>query len=268
MRHIRSGNGVGDNIYLESIVRWFQAQGDQMVVHTRYKDIFKMHQGLQIEPFSRQGIDTLAHYTSRKEVPGTSQFTDMCIRAGIAQTVNVPLSLQWRVQNQPLVDALKADADGRPILCVQMPRPPMDRDDGFGMDIMPNLRIIDKILDRYKDKFHIIQIGQGEPLHKFSVHHDYANTTSLTDLIDIATVCDFFIGQCSFIIPLSEALGKRCLILFAEKGFHSKTDFLRSITPAKVLHYKDRSHHLIDSWDMDTIWKATEAFFEPAFSHA
>lgn len=257
MRSIRAGSGLGDSIYLQSVVRHLVSQGEQILARSDYPDVFRPLSGrCQVAPFTRLGVDLCAHYTTRKGIPGTTQFEDACLSAGIRGPVE--LRLDWAPRNQGLVDRLKRA--GRPVVCLQLPRAPMARKDGFGKELLPDCRVIQRLVDELHDEAYIVQVGSGVPLFKFGgVHLDLAGQTSVSDLIDVAWACSGFIGYVSFVVPLAESLGKPALLVWSRKGLSAPQRYIRQITPEKVLHAKTSSY-VFDDWPQERIAGVLDAF--------
>ncbi len=257
MRSIRGGSGLGDSLYLQSVVRHLVEQGHELRVHSDYPAVFSPLEGrVQVAPFTRIGVDIMAHYTTRKGLSGTDQFEDMCINAGINGPVD--LRMDWQPRNRALIDKLKNK--GVPVVCVQLPRAPMGRSDGFGKELLPDCRVIQHLINDLRDQAYIVQIGSGEPLFRFTgINLDLAGQTSVSDLIDVASVADGFIGYVSFVVPLAESLGKPALMVWSSKGLRAPLRYVRQITPKKILH-KDSSIAVIDDWAQERITGALNAF--------
>jgi hypothetical protein len=194
MKAIRCGRGLGDSIYLQSVVRHLVEKGHRLIVRSDFPDVFRpLGDRVKVTPFSR-AVQISAHYAPRKRYTETTQFQDCCIGAGILYPID--LRLDWTVTDPALVDAL---SEKKPILCVQMPRAPMGRTDGFGMELLPDCRVIQRAIDSLKGRATIVQIGSGKPLFHFTgIDIDLANKTSIAQLLDVASISDGFLGYCSF----------------------------------------------------------------------
>jgi hypothetical protein len=251
MREIRAGSGLGDSIYLQSVARHMVMQGKQIVVRSNYPDVFRPI-GVPVVQFHKLGNCVAAHYATRMRMQQTDQFQDMCITAGISGPVE--MRLDWQPFNDEFLSGLK-----RPVIAVMLPRLPMDRTDGFGIDLMPNWHVMQTLIDKCDTS--ILQIGSGKAVHAFSgIDRDLSNKTSIRDVLDIASMVDGFIGTCSFMIPLAESLGKPYFCLWSGKGLVSETQYLRQITPQKIIHRKDLAHYAVDNSPANRIEQAFEAF--------
>lgn len=260
MRTMRGGRGLGDTIYLQSIARHLTANGDPICVASDYSDVFiPLGRRVRVIPFTRQGVNIVAHYVMRKSVAGTSQFTDMCQAAGIRRVID--LCIDWQVKDTELVDRLKAP--GKPIVCLQMARSPMGRTDGFGHEILPNCDAIQKAINLLQGRATIVQVGAGKSLYNFrGIDADLSNGTNVSQLFDIASVAHGFIGYPSFIVPLAESFNRRALIFWSTAGLRSAQPFISSITPAKLLH-KATGRAVMDNSPEGLIEHEVAAFLQP-----
>lgn len=243
MKSIRCGMGLGDSLYLQSVARWFVQRGEYMHIASAWPDVFlPLAHGSKVVPFRRNNIDVLAHYSLRKKFTHTDQFEDCCIQAGIKELVE--LKLDWTVTDSELVDRLRQR--GKPIVCVQLPRNPMNRQDGFGAELLPDCGAIQRAIDSIQGRATIVQVGGGKSLYDFrGIDIDLANKTNLKQLIDVASVADSFLGYCSFLVPLAEGFDKPALFVWSRRGLSAKHPYIRQITPKKILH-KDSSLHVFD----------------------
>ena len=252
---VRCGSGLGDSLYLQSVARHLVKQGKKIHVATNYPDIFK-HLNVGTRPFTREGIDIIAHYSLRRRFQETTQFKDCCLQAGI--TENAELKLDWTIENTDLVGELKAH--GKPIMLVQMARNPMNRRDNFAMDILPKYEATQALIDTLKSKYLMVLIGSGKQLHEYqNIDVDLTNKTTITDILDLGLACDAMLGYCSFMIPLAESFDKPCLMVWARKGLKSQDQVIRSITPQKIIH-KSSTKYVIDDYSTEQLTEAANEF--------
>lgn len=251
--------GLGDSLYLQAVTRYLVSKGERLEVCSEWPDVFRpLGDAVRIAPFSRQNIQILAHYSLRKSRPETDQFQDCCISAKVTEPVD--LRLDWTITDQRFVDAVKAQANGWPIVCVQLPRTPMNRVDGFGKELLPDCRVIQRQIDRIRDRAFLVQIGAGTPVHRFDgLHLDLANKTTVAQLLDLASIAHGFIGYVSFIVPLAESLKKPALIVWSHLGLKASHAYVRQITPRKVIH-GPHCKWAIDDWNQDRIDEAFNDF--------
>lgn len=262
MKTIRGGRGLGDSLYLQAVVRHLVETTDQPYeVASDFPDVFApLGRKVRVVPFYRVGLNIIAHYVARKSIAGTTQFEDMCLAAGIRKPVD--LRLDWQPRDPAGVEHLLAA--GKPVVCVQLPRSPMGRTDGFGEEILPNCVAIQHALEALKARATVVQIGSGRPLYAFRevIDFDLANKTSLSQLLDVASIASAFIGYPSFIVPLAECFNRRSLIVWSQRGLKSSTAFVRQITPEKLLH-KKTSAYMLDTANHEEIERHVDALLQP-----
>ena len=254
MKRIRGGSGLGDAIYLRSIVEHFIRKGEVVTVCCGYPSVFD-GTGATVLPFDRFNIDVLAHYTAGKRKLGTNQWQDICLSAG----VEVPLRFDWTVKNPALIQRLHTQAAGRPLVIVHGGRAPMARVDGFGKELLPEREAFDAALAALSDCF-LVQVGKADQVYPLKADVDLNGSTSVSDLLDLGASCDAIVGQCSFVIPLAEAFDKPLLVVWASAGMSpARHYYISSITPSKVLS-KPSSKFVMDDWTQQKIREVVRAF--------
>lgn len=257
---LRAGRGLGDSLYLQSVARRFVERGRAVKVLTDWPDVFLPLAGkIAVAPFSRPEADIVCHYTAGKKNPRTTQWQDCCQRAGIP--LDTPLRLDWTPLNVDLIRKVKAG--GKPLVLVLIPRTPMDRHDGFARELLPDVHRIQQAIGRLGGRAKVVQVGAGEPLHRFSgLDLDLTNATTVTDLIDLAYAADALLGYVSFFVPLAESLGKPGLFVWSRQGLKSDTDYIRTITPQKIIHRPDLLRAVIDDCPEQELEQAIDALLE------
>lgn len=254
--------GLGDSLYLQSVARYFVGKGENVDVCSAWPDVFRPLAGkVTVYPFRRERINTLAHYTARKGAPGTSQFEDVCMCAGIREPVD--LRLDWVPTGGVAIPHL------RPVICVQLPRTPMDRTDSFGDELLPDCSVIQRVIDIIGDRATFIQIGKGKPLYSFAgINIDLANKTTVAELLDVACRADAFLGYVSFVIPLAESLSKPALLVWSRRGLKSRNAFINTVKPTKIIHRRDLCRYVIDDCSPADLDHAAHALLDQATSRA
>lgn len=264
MLAIRSGKGLGDSLYLQSVARHLLASGKAVEVCTNWPDVFRpIADRILLSPFRRERIHINAHYVTRKGIAGTDQFTDCCISAGIRPPYE--LKLDWSGSHPEVAKRIRRS--GKPAVIVQLPRLPMDRFDGYGRELLPDCRVIQRAIDRLHEHAIIVQIGRGAPLFGFTgIDLDLANRTTVGEAIDAVNTCSGVLGYCSFIAPLAESLQKPLLLVWSRQGLHSRNPFIRQIVPEKIFHHPQSSKAVVDDCSEDDLAGAVDALCEQAGS--
>lgn len=260
MISIRGGSGFGDALYLQSVARYFIERGDTIEVCSKWNDVFRpLGHKCKISPFRRDRIDRLAHYSARRKRTDTDQFQDCCIQAGITELVD--LRLDWVINNRSLVDKVMSPC--KPIVLLQLPRRSMDRTDNYGIELSPDWLRIQTAINIVRPRATIIQVGYGSPLHRFEgVDIDLVGKTSVADLIDVASIARGFLGYVSYFVPLAESFSSPALFVWSRAGLRSNDEIIRTITPQKILHRKDKCHAVIDDCSDLELNEAVNAFCE------
>ncbi len=136
----------------------------------------------------------------------------------------------------------------------------MGRTDGFGMELLPDCRAIQRAINRLRDRALLVQVGAGKPLYRFDgIEVDLADETTVSQLFDVATEADGALGYVSFMLPLCESLGKKTLLVWSHRGLKSRVGYIQQITPAKVVHRTDLVRSVCDG-QADDIEGAADAF--------
>lgn len=244
-KKIRCGKGLGDAIYLQSVVRHLVSKGQELNALCNYPDVFiPLKDKVKVSPFTRENVDIVAHYSLRKPYK-TKQFDDCVIQAGIKEQVD--LRIDWEVQDNQFIRQFKRL--NKPILLVLIYRLPMDRADRFAEELLPDFDVMQSIINTLKDAYTVVLCGAGEPLkHYEGIDIDVSNKTSVSQLFDLASISDLMLGYCSFFVPLAESLNKKALFVWSDKGLKSNIHYIKQITPEKIL-YKDSSQFVIDNWE-------------------
>ena len=116
----------------------------------------------------------------------------------------------------------------------------------------------DKRVDAVKEA--ILLEHKGKALYEYQgIDLDLRDKTDTEDLINAAYISDAMFGYCSFFVPLAESLNKKALFVWARKGLISNEQFIRTITPQKILHKKS-SLHIVDNWEDEQITEVIDEF--------
>lgn len=254
MRRIRGGSGLGDAIYVRVIADHLIACGYEVEACTNYPEVF-LGSRAKTSPFRRNRVDVLCHYSARKYRLDTTQWEDVCGTAGLGA---LPLRIEWAVRNIGLVERILQEAGGRKIVVVHGGRVPMGRTDGFGKELLPCRSAFDATLAELNDCF-LVQVGKGEQLYRIRSDLNLCGETSVSDLFDIASISSGMVAQCSYAVPLAECLDKPLLAIWSAAGMKSSQQYVKAITPKKILS-KASSSFVVDDWQEDQIEQAAHAF--------
>ena len=241
-------------MYVRAVVEHYLRKGESLQVCTNFPQMFA-DLPVATDVFSRARIDITAHYSNRKK-EHTNQWQDICISAGIRESIE--LRIAWQQKNLALIERVTMAAAGRPIVLIAAPHAPMNRKDNFGREILPEPEAFSRVATGLDDCYRI-QISGDPPVYQVPHDLDLVCQTSVTDLFDLASAASGMVGQCSFIIPLAEAFGKPLLCIWSQAIATSKEEYVRQITPEKILS-SPRSLHVFDNWPQEQFEEGVRAF--------
>jgi len=258
MVRVRSGQGLGDALYLRAVAERM-AREQETIALTDFPDVF-LGSAVKTEPFTRLAPHTIAaHYTASMDNQDSTQYADMVRTAGLR---DVPLRFTWNVRNAKVVTELAERADGRPIILVHGGCVAMQRKDNFSADMLPRREAFVAALDALNGDCYCVGIGKAARLYELPLDEDLHGMTTVSDLLDIAVSCTGILAQCSFCVPLAEVFDKPLLAVWAARGLTSSNSYIRGVTPAKVLS-KPSSTFLMDDWSPERIADAARRLLSP-----
>jgi hypothetical protein len=115
----------------------------------------------------------------------------------------------------------------------------MGRTDGFGKELLPDCRRIQQAIDMIGDSATKVLIGSGDALYRFSgIDIDLTDRTTVSQVLDLASIADGLLGYVSFFVPLAESFSKPGLFVWSRRGIVAGHPYVRLITPEKTLHRK------------------------------
>lgn len=257
MIRIRVASGLGDSVYLRPIAEHFARRGERVIALSNYPQIFA-GSPCEVEPFRRDRVDIAAHYVLRQANPGTTQWQDVCLVAGV--TDPVPFAFAWERQNHGLIEGLRAKAAGRPIVLVHGGRTPMGRTDGFGRELLPRRDAFASVLDGMGGAL-LVEIGRDHAEYDLPHDVDLFGATSVSDLLDLFQACDGVVCQCSFAVPMAEVFDRPLLAVWSTAGLAARETWTRGVRPDKVLS-KESSGYVVDSLDAEFLRDRGRAFMQ------
>jgi hypothetical protein len=187
-------------------------------------------------------------YCGRKYKDHTNQFQDVCIAADVP--TDIPYKLEWTLKNQNIKDDInKLNTKNKPICLVTAPFKPFGRDDDWGKEMTVDFTCMDRLITEKKDDYFFIQTCKDDPIYKLkNIDFNLSKKTTVSDLIDIASLSSVLIGQVGHCLPLAECLDKPALIFFSANGLKCGNKFLEAITPTKTIYKKSMVKYVIDNW--------------------
>ncbi len=243
MIKLNSPKGLGDAIYLRSIVLHLLARGEQVKVFTVWPDVFD---DLPVEIIGANDYvydDDLHHamaclHCRVPAIMALDRFRLTCLQAQVLGSVE--LTMAWRAKiDSVVVKQVKEKAAGKPVLLYQ-PRK-ISKDDDQELT-RPLRAAFNRYLATRGDCFRV-KIGSPSFVHDdrdLACDLDLFGKTSIKDVFDIASVSDLIFGEASCFLPnLAEALDKPFVCMFSRRAtmsIHRKRVW--SMRPEFLIHKK------------------------------
>jgi hypothetical protein len=200
-------SGFGDSIYIEPLVR-NEAEKESIELYTKFPDVFAHLKNVKCLPFNRAAkVDKTFSYLDGKPDKNTTQIQDL----GYSRPE------QFKLDYKPIC-VLAAGYEGM-----------LTRN-----EFTPNKEVMQQIINDLKAAgFEILHIT-NKAIDK------YEGVTEIESQNYFQTVCmfqgaDLIVCQQGWGVALAEGLNKDCLVVFADKIRKSNLEFIRQITPKKVI---------------------------------
>lgn len=242
---IKSASGLGDTIYIYPVARHLLDSGfKNITVMTNYPDVF---QDLPVKTIkhTKDWATYKISYAGAKRKKETDQYQDVLIAAGIP--ISTPLEIPWEIRNNEIVEHVRKRAKGKKIALISTPYTIFGREDEWGKEYRIDYRKYDEFLSLLRDEYFIVSTGTKEPIYLLNnVDMSMVRKTSVSDLLDLVYDSDTCVYQVGHMLPICEALNKRSFCFFSAVGMSLDNQFLRTITPSKVIHKKDICRGIVD----------------------
>lgn len=241
---IRGAGGFGDAVYIYPIVKYyaeaFEKRGkkrSKITLFTNFNDIYE-HLGITMLPHKRIA-DINATYTMRRHFQDTDQYTDIIIHANLPK---IPLEIDWALKNYSLVKSIKdkaRDSKKKTVCMIASPHSAFGDDNTKAMEMVPDFNVLQKIINIYKKEVYFIQCGYGrKSFELMGIDLDLHGVTKTSEVMDIATVCDVFLTQPGFPVPIAQAYNKYLFMIFSHKIKTAQNKILRFLMPPKYIRSK------------------------------
>jgi len=238
MIEIKASKGLGDALYLRAIALHLLERGEAVTIFTLWPEAFHgvaaTVKGLD-QLTGAEDLELAAYcvFCRNPALERQDQFTRACLQVGIREPV--ALRLDWKVRNPALVERIKAQAGGRPILVYQPNKKANNPEQAL---LRPRSEAFNAHLAAQRECFrvkvgthHALDRDEGAPCDL-----DLFDRTSVSDVIDIATAADRFFGETCWLLVAAEALDKPFTCMFSRRGLASPRRRVCNVTPALVFH--------------------------------
>lgn len=235
MFKLNAGKGLGDAIYLRATARHLVSLGEEVEVYTVWPEVFAdmpvMIRSVA-EIVDNGDLRHVAPCNCRiPQVEALDQFANATARAGVP---DAPLRIDWTVRNPALVDRVRRQAAGRPILLYQ----PVKRAKNPQQAALRPMR---EAFNRYvaeRTEFRV-KLGHAawvEEDNEVACEMDLFGHTSVADVFDIATAANVIFAEPCYLAVLAQAMDKELICMFSRRALSSENVRVSSVTPQRFLH--------------------------------
>ena len=236
--------GLGDAIYVRAMaMRWLEL-GQPVTVFTIWPEVFDGIDVTVKSPTERTGNENIYHcvicsHCRLPDVVPVCVFDRICHQAGLFEPFE--FKIDWKVKKPDMVNKIKRRSDGRKIMIYQPPKVA----NGFEQTLFnPHADDFIRYLEAHSD-FYRIKVGHPLTAHELKgapCEMDIFGHTSVSDVFDIATICDLFFSQVSYLVTLGEAMNKNVACMVTRRQLEANSVRVRQLTPA-IFFCK---HHLVE----------------------
>jgi hypothetical protein len=231
---IRSGSGLGDAIYINSVVQELLKEHSNIILRTKYPGVFASLP-IRTKEFTKGGENLAFNYGGSLRRRKTSNiYEDLLQAAGLP--MDTEMGTAWEYIPSKISDQV-LEVFGK-MAFISSPHVPFGRNDGRGDKMIPNWKKFQPLIDRCKELgYYTVMAGSGKLMHEFkNIDLNLHSQTSVHDIMNIGQMSDLFIGQCGFVIPLGEGFKKPTFTILARAGLDDKDDwFINNVTLTKIL---------------------------------
>lgn len=244
---INAPRGLGDAIHVRAIVVHLLKRNETIEVITKWEDVFA-DLPIKVLPYSKWTEDEdLAHATACLfcQVPfvkALSQFQNACLQAGIIETV--PLDIAWKVKNRSLLNKIRSST-AKPILIYQAPKIPKNNE---MRQWTPRIEAFQDFIEKHDDHYRILVGHKDFTIDNPNLPFELSliGETSVTDVIDLATISDLIFCEPSYLGILAQAFNKNLVCMFSARAARSNLKRVRGVTPERIFHKKENATAIYD----------------------
>lgn len=232
MIHINAPRGLGDALHLRAIVLHLLSKGEDVTVFTQWPEVFSDVDVQTLPPDEAVKYPDL--FSARAcfqcllpQVRKLSQFRNACLQAGVFEPIE--LNIQWNVRNSALIDEIK----GKRVLAYQPLKRAKNANDAL---LRPDRGVLRRLVSERSDCFRV-RVGHPEYAEDDDIvcELDLFGKTTISDVIDLVSVCELTISEPSFLSILAQCFDKRFVCLFSRTASQSSVKKVAGVTPERIL---------------------------------
>jgi hypothetical protein len=240
--------GLGDAVYMWPVVKYYSAIRDDVVVVTRYPELYATLKCQTVHPEEIQDCHCSAR-TLREE---TNIYEDTLIMSGIESRPPLEINFEWTTRKYKT---------SKPVCVVRTPSFPVKGDESARC-MVPNPDIYQRIINAFRDRVYFVSIGWAVNMQeKLEAELDLTEIKALHEYFSALAGADLIMTQPGHCVPIAEAMGKPLLTIFSAPGLVSQEKRYRFTTPKKILT-KPTSHWIVDDDPIDKIFKTFTLILE------
>lgn len=248
MISLRGAGGLGDAVYMYPVLKYYLEQGQHVEILTKYPEIYQslVKAGLIITDRYAKQPDRECRYASRYPIQTTTTYRDTLILSGIEK--QVPFEMEFNCPRVFYFPTTKKICVIRNIILPMKQR-------GDELCLIPDGKCYQAIIDAYKNEYYFVLAGNKNS-YRFEltgIDLDLTNSLDIPNLLQLISQSNICLSQSCFFLPFSEAINKKCFVVFSAKGFKSPLKFYRHITPAKTINKPEIIGYCVDDEPKNTI---------------
>lgn len=225
MMKIRGNSGLGDAVYLYSVAKHLQDNGELVEVLSNYPEIYEAL-GCAVQDYDRAlTVDLDCNYCHKKG-------RDSAQMADISEPVGIDLPIRL--------------SRTKPTILVPRWGNPMNNKIDRS-ELIPDRAPVQDFIDLHDALY--IQVGESDQAHSEdwdNIDIDLTDRTSVPALMWLYSAVDGVLSTIGNPVAFAEAFDTPLFCVFAQSGFDSNNRFFSTIRPHKVIT-KETSYYAVDS---------------------
>jgi len=223
-------SGLGDSVYAQPIIAEAIKNKSNVAVYSNFPDIFS---GLNctVLPYKATGARYDIRYLADKSNQSTTQYYDMCKRANIF----TPFKLRKK-NNTPIIDG--------EYLLFRPPSLPMRS--ARSVKLLPAVGAYYRLIQSFGMK--LVASGNTEDIINYHYPYDIdmVGKTTVEEYLNLCEHATKIVTYPCNLVPLGEGYGVDTTVMFSRQGLDCDDSFLNTITPQKIIEYKEKTSWVID----------------------
>lgn len=227
-------SGLGDSLYHASVCRYLSTRCKEIVVTTKYPELFYGIKNVRCVEFSAKCPDDWqyinATYFSRRGVKGTNQFEDILIECGIKKD-----EFKFDIVYEKPGD-IDIDTGKRRLCIIKAPDYNGWATRGELAIAIPKLEIFQKLIDMFHKYLFFVLVGQSrfDTNHFHDIDLNLIDQTTTLDLLYLVENSAIVLTRPGHLIPMAEGFGRRTFVVGSRSATKRRGSFIETIRKDKV----------------------------------